>query len=99
MDTTRLFFDAFANSNRFAILKELRKRPVCVGDMCKILKIEQTNLSHNLKCLVNCRFVNVKREGRKRVYNINDETGKLLDGVLLHIKRYEEYLEKCGSLK
>jgi DNA-binding transcriptional ArsR family regulator len=98
-NATRLFFDGFANRNRFNILMQLRNREMCAGELQNALKVEQTSLSHDLKCLLNCRFISVRKDGRKRVYRINGETKELVDGVSNHIKRYETYLKKCGILK
>ncbi|MEM0144074.1 MAG: metalloregulator ArsR/SmtB family transcription factor [Candidatus Parvarchaeum sp.] len=99
MEATYLFFDAFANKNRFRILKELEKGEMCAGDLQEKLKMKQTNLSHDLKCLLNCRFINVKKDGRKRIYTINPDTKELVNEVSRHIKKYEDYLKKCGILK
>ncbi len=98
-DPTSLFFEALSNKSRFNILKELKKGEKCAGDLQKKLNIEQTNLSHNLKCLLNCKFIEVKKIGRKRVYKINPETEELVIEISKHIKKYEDYLKKCGVLK
>lgn len=99
MKAADLFFDAFANKNRFMILTELNKKDMCAGELQKKLEIEQTHLSHDLRCLLNCKFINVKKDGRKRVYSLNDDTKELVDEVSKHVKNYERYLEKCGVLK
>ncbi|MGC8516778.1 MAG: ArsR/SmtB family transcription factor [Candidatus Acidifodinimicrobium sp.] len=98
-DAMDLFFDAFANKNRFRILIELMNKEQCVGELQKSLNIEQTHLSHDLRCLLNCKFINVRKEGRKRIYSINKETKELVDEVTKHVKRYETYLNRCGILK
>lgn len=96
---TDLFFDAFANKDRFNILMQLRDKELCAGEIQKKLKVEQTKLSHDLKCLLNCKFISVRKAGRNRLYRINDETKELVDEVSNHVKNYEIYLEKCGILK
>ncbi|MGC8533536.1 MAG: ArsR/SmtB family transcription factor [Candidatus Parvarchaeum sp.] len=98
-NATDLFFDAFANKNRFDILMQLKNKEMCAGDLQKILGLEQTNLSHNLKCLMNCKFISVRKEGRKRIYRINNETKELVDDISKHVKNYETYLKRCGILK
>ncbi len=97
-DATDLFFDAFANKNRFDIIMKLRNKELCAGELQRELKIEQTNLSHDLRCLLNCRFIKVRKNGRKRVYSINHETKDLVDEVIKHVKIYEAYLKTCGIL-
>ena len=98
-NATDLFFDAFANKNRFRILIALRNKELCAGELQKSLDIEQTHLSHDLKCLLNCKFINVRKDGRRRIYSINKETKDLVDEVMSHVKNYEEYLRQCGVLK
>ena len=98
-NVTSLFFEAFSNKNRFEILMQLRNKELCAGELQQKLKIEQTNLSHDLKCLLNCKFISVRKDGRKRIYRINNETKELVDEVANHIKNYEVYLKKCGILK
>ena len=98
-NATDLFFEAFANKNRFDILMRLGDKELCAGELQRNLGIEQTNLSHDLKCLLNCKFINVRKDGRRRVYSINHETKELVDEVIGHIRRYEMYLKKCGILK
>ncbi len=97
--TTDLFFDAFGNHNRFMVLNELMKGPECPSDLQKKLNIEQSNLSHDLKCLVNCRFVDIKRQGRKRVYSLTPETAEIINEINTHIEKYRNYLKKCNVLK
>ena len=98
-NATDLFFDAFANKNRFDILMQLRNEELCAGDLQQKLGIEQTNLSHDLKCLLNCKFVSVKKDGRKRIYRINSEAKEIVDEIAKHVKNYEMYLKKCGILR
>ena len=97
-NSTSLFFDAFANKNRFDILTELRKKELCAGELQKTLGIEQTHLSHDLSCLLNCKIINVRRDGRKRIYSINHEIKEIVSMIMTHVKTYEAYLRKCGVL-
>lgn len=97
-NATDLFFDAFANRNRFNILMQLRDKELCAGELQQKLKVGQTNLSHDLKCLINCKFISVRKDGRKRIYRINNETKELVDEVANHVKNYESYLKKCSIL-
>ncbi len=98
-DATDFFFDAFGNRNRFRILKSLGNKELCAGELQKELMIEQTNLSHDLKCLLNCQFITVRKSGRKRIYKIKPETKELVEEVSKHIKKYELYLKKCNIIK
>ncbi len=95
-----LFFKALANPTRFDILQLLRTGPRRVTDICRELNLEQSLVSHNLKCLVSCGFVDSKQDGRNRVYFI-DETHirPLLEKIDEHIREYEERLHVCGVLQ
>jgi ArsR family transcriptional regulator len=99
MEAADLFFGAFANKNRFRILNKLNKKSLCAGELQKKLNIEQTHLSHDLRCLLNCKFINVRKDGKKRIYSTNNDTKELVDEVSKHVKKYEKYLERCGVLE
>jgi ArsR family transcriptional regulator len=98
--TYKLFFEALANETRLKIVLSLRSGPKCVKEICKETRLEQSRVSHNLKCLTNCGFVNVRRHGKNRVYSLNETTVvpilKLIDR---HIKKHRAHLIKCEVLK
>jgi len=82
------------------ILELLTGGPMNVGEICKTLDHEQSRVSHNLKCLADCGFLTVEREGKSRVYSLNKESMKpLLKLIDLHIKKNRECLVECGFLK
>jgi len=96
----KLFFKAFSNRTRFEIIKLLRKCPKHVSDICKELGFEQSRVSHNLKCLVDCGFVNSKWNGKNKIYEIDKKhILPILKEIDKHIKTYNERLESCGVLK
>ena len=49
-----------------------------VSQLAETLKQEQSMISHNLRPLVSCRFVEVRRRGKERVYTLNEETVEAL---------------------
>lgn len=94
------FFKAFSNNTRFEIIKLLRKEEKSVLEIAKNLNFEQSRVSHNLQCLVDCGFVKMRPNGKKRMYSIDNEVvSPLLDLIDKHIKKYENYLKKCEVLK
>lgn len=96
----KLFFKAFSNKTRFEIIKLLRKSPKHVSDICKELGFEQSRVSHNLKCLVDCGFVNNRYEGKNRVYSLDEKyIMPILKNIDAHIKHYNKRLRTCGVLK
>jgi len=68
------FFKVLANPTRLAILETLRKEPKSVLEIAKVLKQEQSMISHNLEPLEKCRFVFSERKEKQRIYSINRET-------------------------
>jgi len=57
---------------------------------------EQSKVSHNLKKLTDCNFLDVKQEGKKRIYSLNKETIiPLLNLVKKHVQKY--CCEECKN--
>ena len=95
----KLFFKAFSNKTRFEIIQLLRKGPRNVMQICKELSFEQSRVSHNLRCLVDCGFVNNKYDGKNRVYSLDKKhILPILKNMEEHIKYYNERLKVCGVL-
>jgi ArsR family transcriptional regulator len=83
------FFEVFSNKTRLNIVEFLLKGPKTVNEICKAVGEEQSKVSHNLKKLMDCHFLNVKREGKKRIYSLNEETIiPLMNLVEEHVKKF-----------
>ena len=96
----RLFFKAFSNETRFAIIEQLRKRPLTVSEICEKTGFEQSRVSHNLRCLEHCGFVSAERNGKYISYALDKETIlPMLDLVTQHIKKYKKKLERCTEVR
>ena len=88
-----LFFETFSNKTRMKIIEALRQGPKSVSEICKVVGEEQSKVSHNLRKLMECNFLDVKREGKKRVYSLNKDTIiPLLNLVEKHVHKY------CGEV-
>ena len=84
-----MFFSTLANPTRLGILELLRGSPRNVMQLAEHLNQEQSMISHNLKPLTICRFVFVKREGKKRIYSLNKETLEPMYEIIdNHMKKY-----------
>jgi DNA-binding transcriptional ArsR family regulator len=68
------FFTNLANPTRLDALELLMQKPMSVNELAASLGQEQSMVSHNLKPLVECNFIAVKRQGKKRIYIVNEET-------------------------
>ncbi len=95
-----LFFKALSNDTRLAIIDLLRKSPTNATGISEALHMEQSRVSHNLACLINCGFVMAKQYGKNKVCSLNKETViPLLEIMDKHIKKYGKNLEGCEVLK
>ena len=96
-----LFFQALANQTRMQVLYLLsEKGGMSVSEICSELGLEQTHVSHNLKCLTFCGLVTPSREGKSRIYSINEQTVlPLLKVVDNHLRNYASNLFTCDVLE
>lgn len=61
---------AIADPTRYSVLQELMKQPMLVGELERVLHIEQSLLSHHLRILRNAQLVNAVRSGKAVRYSI-----------------------------
>lgn len=57
-----------AEPTRLAVLRLLLKSPNSAGEIAAALHVEQTLLSHHLALLRKAHLVQVRREGKQRIY-------------------------------
>ncbi|MBS7619153.1 winged helix-turn-helix transcriptional regulator [Candidatus Bathyarchaeota archaeon] len=90
------FFSMMANPTRIAVLENLRRSPMSVKQLAEALQQEQSMVSHNLSPLVRCRFINVERKGKKRIYSLNSETIEALFSIVEnHSRKYCPTMGHC----
>jgi DNA-binding transcriptional ArsR family regulator len=89
------FFTILGNKQRVKIIQYLDKKgPKSVSDIGQKLQMEQSAVSHNMKRLLLCHFVKVKREGKERIYAVNEDTIRpLLALIEKHVRR--NCVQKC----
>ncbi len=96
----KLLFQALSNEVRVRILSVLRRGPKNVSEISGALNLEQTVVSHNLRCLAFCGLVFVEQSGKTREYSINRETVEpLFSTGIRHISRYASNLRECETLE
>ena len=84
-----LFFETISPRIRVRILELLKNKQMSVTEIASALKEEQSKISHNLKKLKDCHFLDVKQLGKKRIYSLNKETMlPLMKLVEKHVKRF-----------
>lgn len=75
------YFQNFADQTRIKILTCLSMKSMCVTDISRILKINQTTISHQLKLLKDQELVTYKREGKILIYSLIDSS---VNEIMLH---------------
>lgn len=77
------FFSVFADSTRVRILSALAITEMCVTDISRVLDINQTTVSHQLRFLKNIGIVKCSRFGKVIFYSLKNDTVNdvLLKGV------------------
>ena len=95
----REFFRALSNQTRFSIVQLLRARPHFVNEMAESLDAEQSRVSHNLACLLNCGFVEWEWNGKNKVYRLNPDLQPVLAGIERHLEKYAPALNSCQTLE
>ena len=84
----REFFRALSNETRFSIVQLLRTGPNNVGQIGEKLGYEQSRVSHNLGCLLNCGFVLSEWQGKNKIYRLNPDMFQILTGIEKHLAGY-----------
>jgi len=96
-----LLFQAFTSPSRMRILRVLRDWEMMnVTQISEETGMEQTSVSHNLKCLAFCGLVTAKRAGKSRVYSLNRVTVlPMLEIANDHVRKYARELLNCDTLE
>lgn len=95
-ETCHRFFVNLANPTRLATLEHLIQKPMSVNELAETLGQEQSMISHNLRPLLECNFVYIKRKGKKRIYFVNKETVEALFKVVEnHAEKFCPTEGKC----
>jgi len=83
------FLRTLCNKVRLAVIQSLKEKPKNVSQLTEEIGIHQTNVSHALRRLLDCGFVFVKRNGKERIYSLNQKTIRpLLKMMEDHINNY-----------
>ncbi len=63
-----LCFETLANDMRVKIIDNLAKGPLSVQELANHVGAERSNVSHSLKMLKECSYVQSRKEGKENVY-------------------------------
>ena len=90
--------EVLGNEVRMGIIQLLIKKEMTVLELCKSLNKEQSLISHSLKQLRECSFVDFKKEGKQNVYYLKSEIFKDKNKTL--IEMFTQHSEKyCKGKK
>ncbi|MBN1984043.1 MAG: helix-turn-helix transcriptional regulator [Chitinivibrionales bacterium] len=67
------FFRIFGDSTRIRILSALSCAEMCGCDLCALLNMTQSAISHQLRILKQARLVRHRREGKIVFFRLDDE--------------------------
>ena len=73
-------YSIFSDSTRLKIIVALLYREICVNDLSKILNINQTTISHQLKILKSIGAVTTTRINKYIFYKV---TNKIISDIML----------------
>lgn len=81
-----LFYKALADSTRIKIINLLEKSELCVCDICVILNMTKSAVSHQLKYLKEMNLIKSRKQGKEVWYTLADEhVSEVFDISLEHI--------------
>ncbi|MFA6754945.1 MAG: metalloregulator ArsR/SmtB family transcription factor [Bacilli bacterium] len=68
-----LFLKIFGDSTRIRIILALDGQEKCVTDLCAILNMSKSAISHQLKMLKDTRIVKFRKDGKNVYFSLDDE--------------------------
>ncbi|HLD54835.1 MAG TPA: winged helix-turn-helix domain-containing protein [Candidatus Nanoarchaeia archaeon] len=96
-DKCYLFFETLGTKLKVDIITKLKEKSLSVTELSKQLNQERSKVSHALKSLFECGFIEVKNNGRERIYSLNKDTIiPLLNIVEKHVKKYCKVCKRKG---
>ena len=97
-DGCHLFFETLGTRLKTDIILKLKEKPLSVVELAKNFNQERSNVSHALISLLDCGFVNVRKDSKRRIYSLNKDTIlPLLNLVDKHIKKYCKVCKKINK--
>lgn len=66
-------FKVLGDPSRMKIIYALSKNELCVCEICEIVGMNQSAVSHQLRVLRNMKLVKFRKEGRMVYYSLDDE--------------------------
>jgi ArsR family transcriptional regulator len=83
---------ALADANRLKIIDILSCGEMCACDILEYFDFTQPTLSHHMKVLIDCGFVEARKEGTWNYYYLNNNN---CNKVILFLMNLVTETEKC----
>ena len=84
-------FKLFADETRLRIICSILNKELCVCDLCELLNLNQSAVSHQLQLLRSSKLVKYKREGKHIYYSLKDEhIEDIIKIALEHVKEGDD---------
>ncbi len=79
-------FKIFGDKTRLNILLALFEGELCVHDICKVVDVSQSAVSHQLRNLREAKLVKSRRDGKEIIYEIDDQhVSEIFELGLTHV--------------
>lgn len=80
-------FKLFSDETRLRIICSLLNTELCVCDLCELLNLNQSAVSHQLQLLRGSKLVKYRKEGKQVFYSLEDNhIESIIKIALAHIK-------------
>lgn len=80
-------YKIFSDNTRLKIICALGKDELCVCDICELLSLNQSTVSHQLRILKSSKLVKYRRQGKQIFYSLDDDHVKgIIFQALDHIR-------------
>lgn len=84
-------FKLFADETRLRIICAILNTELCVCDLCELLDLNQSAVSHQLQLLRSSKLVKYRKEGKQVYYSLEDEhIENIIKIALAHITEGDE---------
>lgn len=84
-------FKLFADETRLRIICSILNRELCVCDLCELLNLSQSAVSHQLQLLRSSKLVKYRKEKKQVFYSLKDEhIENIIKMALAHIMEGDE---------
>ena len=90
-----IFYKAFSDNTRLKIINALDNCELCVCDICVLLNMTKSAVSHQLKFLKDCQLIKGRKQGKEVLYSLSDEHVKQIFEVCKEHIMELEYEKKC----